>query len=356
MEEKKIRLVFAGDLLPADRHHTPGIGLGNKITIGEELWCDEILQLFLSANLSVVNLEAPIVTNPGNKYSFAGKPNILSYLKKARITHANIANNHMLEHKTENWLNTISLLKGMGIEPLGIQENGISNIAIKELNGIQISMAGFNALHDIPNPGCYADLTDESVFATLKSDEMKNAEIRVLIFHWGNEYIHIPSWQQIQLARKCIENGAHIIIGHHPHVVQPVEEYKGGLICYSLGNFVFDMFWSKSVRTGLVMEIDVDKQGIAAWKAHGVRYDGKLQTQLLKSDWLTKRLAKWHKKMKQLEAKGEAAYTKAYFRELKINRFIARLQMKRQLLMQIPRMSSIHQQEVFKSLMGKIKY
>jgi len=357
MSDKKIRLVFTGDLLPADREHTPGIGAGSRMDRGEALWSDEIRELFRSADSVVVNLEAPLLQNPEKtaKKSFAGKKEILADFVDSCITHAHIANNHILEHKTVNWHHTISLLKEMGVLPVGIQDKGNGNIVVKEIGELSVAMAGFNAVHDITNPGCYVELTEQAVVKALENPAMQSADIRVLMFHWGNEYIHIPAWQQIMLARKCIDKGAHIIIGHHPHVVQPVEEYNGGLICYSLGNFVFDMLWNKSVRTGMVMEIEVCMEGIASWKAHGVRYGSKMQTQLLKSDWLSKRLAKWHKKMKRLEAQGEAAYNKAYSRELGINRFLARLQMKKQLLMQLPRMSSVNRREVIKSLMGKIK-
>lgn len=80
--------------------------------------------------------------------------------------------------------------------------------------------------------------------------------------HWGNEYIHYPSISQIKLAHKIIDAGIDIIIGHHPHVIQPVERYKNGVIFYSLGNFLFDMLWSKKVRHGMIAKIKFDKESI----------------------------------------------------------------------------------------------
>lgn len=357
MTDKKIRLVFTGDLLPADREHSPGIGVGSRIDRGESLWSGVIRELFLSADMSVVNLEAPLVnvTAESNKAAFAGKPEILEEFNRSGITHAHVANNHILEHGEENWHNTLSLLREKGIEAVGFQENKTGNIVVKQMQGLTLAVAGFNAIHDIANPGCYAELTEENVMAALLSPQMQQADIRILMFHWGNEYIHIPSWEQRLLARKCIDEGAHIIIGHHPHVIQPVEEYNKGLICYSLGNFLFDMLWSKNVRTGLIMEIEIEQDKSFAWKEHPCRYDKKLQVHLLRDQGTQTRLKKWQHKMDALAAKGEQAYKKAYTRELKINRFLARLQMKKQLLMQLPRMSSANRKEVLNSLFGKIK-
>ena len=356
MSENSIRLVFTGDLLPADRQHTLGIGVGSRITKSSNLWSSKLKRLFVSSDITVVNLEAPLLNEPQKqiKKYFAGRREILPHLVNSGITHVHIANNHILEHEKKYWHNTISLLREKGIEPVGVKERNTSNIIVKDIQGLTVALAGFNAIHDIANPGCYAELTEENALTALKHPKMQKADFRVLMFHWGNEYIHIPSWEQRQLARKCIDAGARIIIGHHPHVIQPVEEYNGGLICYSLGNFLFDMLWSKSVRTGLIMGINIEANNSFSWEVHPCRYDKTLQVQLLKDLWAQKRLKKWQHKMNALAAKGEQAYKKAYTRELKINRFLARLQMKRQLLMQLPRISASERKHIVSSIFRKL--
>ena len=357
MTKKNIRLVFTGDLLPADRQHTTGIGVGSNIAKGEYLWSGEIRELFLSADMTVVNLEAPLVnaTAESKKAAFAGKPKIVEEFNRSEITHAHIANNHILEHGEDSWHNTLSLLRGKGIEAVGIQENQSSNIVVKEMQGLTMALAGFNAIHDIANPRCYAALTEENVMAALAMNQMQKADIRILMFHWGNEYIHIPSWGQRQLARRCIDGGANIIIGHHPHVIQPVEEYNKGLICYSLGNFLFDMLWSNSVRTGLIMEIKIGQDKSFAWRVHPCRYDKNLQVHLLKDQLVQKRLKKWQHKMEDFAAKGELVYERTYTRELKFNRFLARLQMKKQLMMQLLRIPASERKKILKSIFRKLK-
>lgn len=352
--KNEIKLIFTGDLLPADRHQTPGIGVGSKISKGKDLWSNEISSFFKSADKVIVNLEAPLVDSPKNtkKHAFLGRKEIIDNFKYCNITHANVANNHILEHGEENFYKTLSLLQESNITPIGTQLNKITKL---QLDGrISISMAAFNAIHDIPNSGCYNVLTEEAVLSSLSHPDMKNAQIKILVFHWGNEYIHIPSWDQIQLARKCIDNGANIIIGHHPHVIQPVEKYKNGLICYSLGNFLFDMLWNKSVRTGLILEIDIKSDTSFTWKTLFCRYNNNLKVKLINNNIAIKMIQNYHNEMMKCEAKGEYIYRKNYRGKLKINHFLARIQMKKQLFLQLRYLTGDERSVVFKGIIHKM--
>lgn len=89
------------------------------------------------------------------------------------------------------------------------------------------------------------------ILAEIKTTK-NQVDILIVSFHWGEEYAKKPSVGQIELARLAIEGGANLILGHHPHVIQPTEEYKGKPIIYSLGNFVFDQPWSEETKKGLV--------------------------------------------------------------------------------------------------------
>ena len=77
----------------------------------------------------------------------------------------------------------------------------------------------------------------------------------VVSIHWGVEYEEAPTERQITFAHLAIDSGASLVLGHHPHVIQPVEEYEDGYIFYSLGNFVFDQMWSEETRIGLIARI-----------------------------------------------------------------------------------------------------
>ena len=108
----------------------------------------------------------------------------------------------------------------------------------------------------------YSNFSVEKAISSLNKMRNFGVDCKVISLHWGwhEEYINIPSPEQIKVARLLIDNGADIIVGHHPHVVQPIEEYKGKLIFYSLGNFLADMIWSKNVRTGMAVNISFEKE------------------------------------------------------------------------------------------------
>lgn len=352
----KCKIIFTGDLLPADREHTLGVGVGTKIGRKEPLWCNQLKEFFRGGDITVVNLEGPIVVNAGtsDKQSFVGNSRFLDYLFELGITHAHVANNHILEHGPQAFRDTLAVLKRAGIETIGELVDNRPRVAISQCNGLIIGLAGYNAIHDIANPGCYAKLSEQSVANILRSQEMEKADIRILVLHWGNEYIHIPSWDQIHFARNAIDQGAHLVVGHHPHVIQPFEEYNNGLICYSLGNFLFDMIWSRSVRTGAILECEVMKNGIDFWHANACRYDASYFVTLTSSAWLKSRLRASTLQMKALEIKGEAYYKKMYSKQLKHQRFFNRILMKKQLFQQLPRMSRKQRMQIIGSLFSKV--
>ena len=108
---------------------------------------------------------------------------------------------------------------------------------------------------------------DENRIAELKEDisnAKPSADILVVSFHFGEEYQKEPSEEQILLSRAAIDAGASIVIGHHPHVIQKIEEYEEGWIAYSLGNFLFDQYFSKETMEGMLLKVKANKKGINA--------------------------------------------------------------------------------------------
>lgn len=349
-------MVFTGDLLPADRQHTVGVGISSKIKKNDALlWSENIVSLFKSANITVINLEGPILEDSESVFpkSFIGNPDILNHLSISNITHANIANNHILEHDVSGFLNTKSLLQSVNIIPIGYVKDREPVIINSTINNISISISGLNGIHDISNQDCYAELSEKAIENIFENPYMQNADIKVLILHWGHEYIHIPSWEQIRLARYAIDKGFHMIVGHHPHVVQPVEEYKNGLICYSLGNFLFDMRWNYSVRTGAILNVDVSKNGIESWKIHSCRYNHHYFVDLVHDNWLEKRMIKWGKQMDNLQENGEKHYKEKFSKKAKRKKNITRIMMKLQLILQLPQIPPGERKVIFQSLLSK---
>jgi len=200
-----------------------------------------ISQEFRNADISFINLESPITPNCKTADSgtiFCAPPSQLTGLVSSGIDVANIANNHILDHGQVGIDSTISYLKENNISPLD------PDPVIVERAGVKFGFLGFNALEQL----------DRGKIASLIADINKQADVLIVSFHWGTEYTSSPSQAQISLAHLSIDQGADIVIGHHPHWVQTKEYYLGKPIYYSLGNLIFDQMWSEQTRDGLVVK------------------------------------------------------------------------------------------------------
>ena len=126
------------------------------------------------------------------------------------------------------------------------------------------------------------------------SNDIKNAKKQaqkvIVFFHWGNEFTRKINPKQKELAHQSIDSGADIVLGTHPHVVQPLEIYKNKLIAYSLGNFIFDQQWSKPMDEGMIIRIIFYKRSIADIQLIPIKLNNKGQPYILtgtaKSDFL----------------------------------------------------------------------
>jgi poly-gamma-glutamate synthesis protein (capsule biosynthesis protein) len=216
-----------------------------------------LLTIADNSDIVFCNLECPLTKNIEfvKSNSFIGPSNAAKLLKNSKINIVSIANNHILDYGIEIYQETLQILKENNIKWIGEYENGLSNIVIFNQNGIKIAFAEFNEvdLHKINNPNLFAELNEKNVELTLKKMNGFGVNFKVVSFHWGDEYITVPSSHQIELGHFAIDRGANIVVGHHPHVVQPIECYKNGLIMYSLGNCIFDFLQSKQFREGIIV-------------------------------------------------------------------------------------------------------
>lgn len=355
------RLICIGDILSADRQHTKSIGIASKYSINQgNNWLSACKEITQNKDILFGNLEAPLVTEQPSKMSetaFAGSIFFSNWLSKAGLDVVSIANNHILEHDQKGFESTIRVLKTINVKPVGvIDQNTGSNLTILKKNDVCIGFAGFNAIHDITPNNSYAKLNEDNVNKAIDGLKKKDADIICLSFHWGHEYIHIPSWDQIKLARKAIDAGADVIIGHHPHVIQPIEEYNNGIIIYSLGNFLFDMLWSKQVRSGMSVECMVNKGGVQSYKVSLVDIQKDYTPVIRENDeWLNNLLKENLERMLDLLEQGKDTYEKQYYSKLKRNRLKARLGMKKQLIMQWPSLSKDTKKQIVKEIFKKVK-
>jgi len=132
-----------------------------------------------------------------------------------------------------------------------------------EIKGIKIAFLAYNDSDVVPLS--YEAIKDHPGTAFMKKGKMQEdvkktkaiSDYLIVSMHSGTEYAKAPNQRQINFAHEAIDAGADLVIGHHPHVIQGTEEYKGKYIIYSLGNFVFDQMWSKATREGLVTKIKI---------------------------------------------------------------------------------------------------
>jgi poly-gamma-glutamate synthesis protein (capsule biosynthesis protein) len=233
----------------------------------------EITTFIKRHDLSFCNLEGPVSVR-GNKvpkaYSFRFDPAILDGLKYTGFNMYSLANNHMLDYGSEALLDTVNYVKGQGYfyAGAGINREEASAAKYKKIKGLTFA---FIANVDFPMDG-WANEVDGSLplpFDRAKPGELTaavaeaktKADFVIVSFHWGDEYKNYPNNRQKKIARACVDSGADLILGHHPHVMQGVEKYKNKYILYSLGNFVFDQRFP-STKEAMVFCCDFTREGI----------------------------------------------------------------------------------------------
>jgi gamma-polyglutamate biosynthesis protein CapA len=324
-----IKISLFGDLMPADTTYSLGKGIGSKLSEIIDNYSDPGKFLPKYSDLVLCNLEAPILESSNfSKSPFAGNPLVIELLKILNVSVVSIANNHILDHNTEGLSQTIKALTENGISQIGHIVDDMPSVEWRYIKGKKFAFAAFNAIHDHEDEKLIAPLEEDSLFTTLEEIKKQFPDYIFFSFHWGNEYVNYPSAEQVFLAHKLIDNGVNVIIGHHSHVVQPVEKYNGGIILYSLGNFLFDMFWSEKVRNG--MQVDL------------ILYENKTPDFLIKpfrtrtdfsQDYNSGRitfslLEKGKKALALLKTGSIEEYHKAYGKECNKSRLNARIRMK----------------------------
>ncbi len=173
-------------------------------------------------------------------------------LKKYNFTHLAIANNHIKDCFSEGESNTITEFDKAEIKTVGAGESYLA----ENINDTQIAIHSFNLLQ--------SSETERIAFLErIKDSQVSNDYILVHI-HWGYEYMKNPNAEQQAFARQIIDSGADVIIGHHPHVIGPVEKYKDGIVFYSLGNFIFDQD-EEDTKSGFGVGLTHSQKGLSGY-------------------------------------------------------------------------------------------
>lgn len=186
--------------------------------------------VFAQDDLTIVNMEGTLTeetTREPKQFAFKGDAEYAKILTAGAVEAANLANNHSFDYGKKSYEDTITALEAEGISSFGYERT-----AVMDIKGVKVGLAGVYELAEHIN--CKQDMLDN--IASLKE---QGAQIIIVSFHWGQEKENVPSDVQVELAHTAIDNGADLVLGHHPHVLQGIGEYKGKNIVYSLGNFCF---------------------------------------------------------------------------------------------------------------------
>ncbi len=322
--------MMVGDVFPANVKYNEGVGVAARFFshLGKP-WKNKLTPLFEDADIVFANLEAPLIEDSryAAQHTFAGCKEFAGFLSDIGINVVSIANNHILEQQPEGFYRTLQYLEESLVFWVGKQVRGMSNIKIFQSKGVRVGFVAFNAIHDIINPGLVADLHESYVLECIRKMKVAEVDICVISLHWGDEYVNLPSASQMSLAHRFIDAGADIIVGHHPHVVQPVESYKTGLIFYSLGNFIFDVIWSRNVRTGAMARVRVGNRGIEDYELVPVYLGNDYVPERLKGRRLERFFARQLHYKTMMASKG-SRYEAYYNRKRKANRLWQRIAMK----------------------------
>ena len=231
-EPAEILLSFTGDcILGTDEYFAWDTGLPAYYDLyGPEYFLKNVRSIFEEDDLTIVNMEGTLTketTRVDKQFAFKGDLDYVKILSSSSVEAANVANNHSHDYGEKSFQDTVQTL-----EENGIKSFGYDDVAVLEVKGIRVGMFGIYELDDHLKriPQVKQDI------AKLKD---QNVDIIVAVFHWSNELVTVPDENQVTLAHLAIDEGADVVVGHHPHVVQGIDEYKGKIIAYSLGNFCF---------------------------------------------------------------------------------------------------------------------
>ena len=197
---------------------------------GADYFLQNVKDIFSADDLTIANFEGTLTDSDEREdktFAFKAPASYASILTGGSVEAVNTANNHSHDYGDQSFDDTLAALDDAGIVHFGYDETAVMNV-----KGIKVGLVGIYELYD--HLEREQQLKDN--IAKVKAD---GAQLIVVIFHWGNETETVPDSNQTTLGRIAIDEGADLVCGHHPHVLQGIETYKGRNIVYSLGNFCF---------------------------------------------------------------------------------------------------------------------
>jgi gamma-polyglutamate biosynthesis protein CapA len=243
---------------------------------------EKINCVFDSSDIVFGNLECPLTLEgipvlKRRDLIFHAHPSNAAALKAGGFDVLNLANNHAMDYGTQGLVSTLEALKDAGIRTVGAGDDAsaarqpvyvkFKNITIGFLGFSTFPTEGYFHFPHKPDVAC----VDSGTISDEISSAREKCDVLIVSFHWGKEFDFYPSIQQRELAHLAVDSGADVVAGHHPHVLQGIEEYNGGYIFYSLGNFIFDSQAPLGTDETVIINLEIDKKGIRQMKPVPVR-------------------------------------------------------------------------------------
>lgn len=289
-ERLPLRLTFVGDIMLA---RTPGqaVEAGLDPFAGTATAIDQ-------GDLTIGNLECVVATvgqRVPKSYNFRCHPRILPYLAQ-HFDAVSVANNHSGDFGKEAFVEGLDLLTESKVTPFGGGRNEAEAYqpVILTKNGWRVALIGVDGVEltsyaaEAETPGV-AWLYPERIAEIVKAVRPE-ADLVVVLPHWGYEYHFGHAQEHEEMAHLWLESGADMVVGTHPHVIQPIHAYNGKLIAYSLGNYVFDDFKDVSAeldepsRLSWILHVTVEPDGEQSWTVETARTDDQGFPQLVSND------------------------------------------------------------------------
>lgn len=290
-KERAIKLIFVGDMMLSRR-------VGMKMaSLNDYNYPFKNVAEFLSlADVTFGNLENPVSSRGvkvGSIYSFRADPKTVEGLKFAGFDVVSLANNHIWDYSKTAFIDTLDILASSSIGFVGAGRDyySVHSPWTKEIEDTKIAYLAYtdfysenlSAKENIPGISFYVEKQMVEDIINAK----KSNDIIVVSFHTGDEYQTYHNAKQEKIFHLAIDSGADIIIGHHSHVVQDVEQYNSqtdghaGWIAYSLGNFIFDQDFSEETMSGLIIEVTLLDKKVIEFKKIPTKIDKNFQVNIV---------------------------------------------------------------------------
>ena len=287
-----VRITAVGDLLLGDTPASVGLGFASRHP-GEDASTafDGVREVLKDCDILFGNLECPLggrrLAAPSwRQDQLRGDPDYAEVLARAGFSVLSVANNHAAGHGLETFEETLGLLHAAGIRTVGRrgQDPWCCEPLSLAVPGTNV-MLGFLAYSWRPAQGPF---TPEAIAGgTVHQAEADVRRLRPLVdavvvsLHWGEDFVDTPSTREVAAARRLCVAGAGLVIGHHPQVLRPIETLNGSVVAYSLGSLVADHVWYDPMRSGGILQVEMDPQGARVTGSSVTRLSNRFHPELV---------------------------------------------------------------------------